>query len=151
MFLSFGATVKRNGTNHKREEKPRARRPSPKHRQQGVNRGALHLFRQLLCDSRDANSLHIVCISTTSCSVSASRPEPWAVRRGWTILTLVGADSQMGASAERLHPVRRLPKQKPWKREKAERISLLHTEEFKGPVYKISPSGQGKNCNCCHY
>lgn len=61
MFLSAGATVDSG------MERITKRRNIDSG---AANRGALHLFRQLLCESRDANSLHIVYISTTSCSVS---------------------------------------------------------------------------------
>lgn len=84
----------KNGTNNKEEEEKK----QPKKVRCNMDSGLiLDLGRQHFCDSRDANCLHIVYILTTSCSAKrrpAGRPQGWAaVRRHWTIVTLVGAEA----------------------------------------------------------
>lgn len=90
------------------------------------------------------SSLHVVYISTTSCSRRASRvarSEAWAARRHETILTCVGADSQTGRLYHPV-PVTGFQNKSPGlcRRQLAGgsiQISLFHMEELKGPRCKI--------------
>lgn len=147
MLLSFSATVNR-GMEEITEKRRKTARMLVVTETWTVNRGALHLFRQLFCDSCDANSLHIVYISTTSCSASASRPASVAAEQCSLLLEQTVKWGQRRASTSCKETLKERKKkkkvQKAWEGSKDQPVS------HGGMACKISSCGQGRNCECSH-